>query len=345
MRKILKDTGLHTAVALGAAGIGALLAYRSWVRRSRYIDLRGKVVLITGGSRGLGLAMAREFSRRGAKVAVCARDPRELQKVEAEFAERRAPFLGLKCDVGVRSEVQHSVASVEEQLGPVDVLVNNAGTIFVAPLENQDIETFEDAMQTNFWAALYATFAVREGMKRRRRGRIVNIASIGGKIAVPHLLAYSASKFAFVGFSEGLRAEMAKDNIFVTTVCPGLMRTGSPRNADFGGQSEKEYTWFTVSGSVPVVSMNVVRAARRIVDACVYGESEIHLGITAKLASVAQGLAPGVCSEFAATVSRLMPDPAIGGSRPKKGFESETQLTASPITKLTRVAEETQNQL
>ncbi|HEY1482936.1 MAG TPA: SDR family oxidoreductase [Candidatus Acidoferrum sp.] len=340
-----ETNGWRSAVAVGAAGIAALVAIRAAVRRSRYMDLRGRVVLITGGSRGLGLALAREFADRGAKVAICARNANELDRVQAEFDRRGTAFLGLKCDVGVRGEIQRTIATVEEQFGPIDVLVNNAGTIFVGPIENQGIEAFEDALQTNFWAAVYATFAIREGMKRRGRGRIVNIASIGGKVAIPHLLAYSASKFALVGYSEGLRAELAKDNIFVTTVCPGLMRTGSPRNADFAGQAEKEYEWFAVSGSVPVVSMEVTRAARRVVDACVAGESEVHLGITAKLASLAHGLAPGLCAESLSRVNQLMPQPGDKGTRIQKGFESETPITASNLTKLTRMAEETQNQL
>ena len=162
----------------------------------------------------------------------------------------------------------------------------------MGPAENQNIESFEDAMNTNFWGALYAAYAVMDGMKRRKRGRIVNIASLGGQIAVPHLLPYSASKFALVGFSEGLRMKLAKDDVRVTTVCPGLMRTGSPRNADFAGQNEKEYTWFTVSDSRPGVAVGSVAAARKIVDACIHGDAELILGATAKLATLLHSVMP-----------------------------------------------------
>ncbi|MGA7920309.1 MAG: SDR family oxidoreductase [Candidatus Acidiferrales bacterium] len=183
---------------------------RAWVRRSRRFTLGGKVVMITGGSRGLGLALAREFARRGSRIAVCAGNESELAKVRKEFEESGVPFTAFQCDVGNRAEIQRTVAVVEQHLGPIDVLVNNAGTMIIGPVENQDLEAFEDAMQTNFWGAVYATLAVSEGMKRRGAGRIVNIASIGGKVD-----------------SEGLRSELVKDNIFVTTACPGLMRAGN----------------------------------------------------------------------------------------------------------------------
>src|SRR6185503_4123757 len=121
--------------------------------------------------------------------------------------------------------------------------------------------------------------AVLPEMRARREGRIVNITSIGGKISVPHLLPYSASKFALVGLSEGLRAELAKDGIVVTTICPGLMRTGSPRNATFKGQHRAEYAWFSIGDSLPVTAMSADRAARQILTACKRGEAEVVLSV------------------------------------------------------------------
>jgi NAD(P)-dependent dehydrogenase (short-subunit alcohol dehydrogenase family) len=124
------------------------------------------------------------------------------------------PVLAMVCDVGVRGEVARLVDAVRTQLGEIDVLVNNAGTILVGPAENLNIESFEDAMQTHFWGPFYTSWMVADRMKERRFGRIVNIASIGGKVAIPHMLPYSASKFALVGYSKGLRTELAKYNIY-----------------------------------------------------------------------------------------------------------------------------------
>src|SRR5439155_20746967 len=133
----------------------------------------------------------------------------------------------------------------------------------------------------NFWSALYTIEAAVPDMIRRGGGRIVNITSIGGKISVPHLLPYCASKFALVGLSEGLHAELKRLGITVTTVVPGLMRTGSPRNADFKGQHRAEFTWFNISDTLPVISMSAEAAARQIICACKRGDAEVILSLPA----------------------------------------------------------------
>jgi NAD(P)-dependent dehydrogenase (short-subunit alcohol dehydrogenase family) len=281
----------------------------------------------------------------GHRFAICARNDQDLDRVRDEFADNGSPILAIACDVGVRAEIECAIEKVSEEFGDVEILVNNAGTILVGPAENQGPESFQDAMQTHFWGPYFATNAVVGAMKAKQFGRIVNIASIGGKIAFPHLLPYSTSKFALVGYSEGLRAELSKHNIFVTTVCPGLMRTGSPRNALFMGQSEKEYAWFAISDSLPVASISVRRAARRILDACVHGDAEIHLGITAKIGAVVQGCAPGATAGLMALIDRFMPDALPGSPETKKGFENESEATENPVTLLTREAEIANNQL
>lgn len=327
--------------ALGSALYAAAAAY---LRAGQKFDLRGKVVLITGGSRGLGLVLAREFASRGAVVAVCARNREALANVESDFRRQGNKLLAVECDLTDRRQVQQMISTVERDLGPIDVLVNNAGTILVGPLENHQIEDFERAMRTNFWAAVYTTFAVLPAMRVRQSGRIVNVGSIGSKIAVPHLLAYSASKFALYGFSQGLRAEVAKDGICVTTAVPGLMRTGSPRHAETKGNHEKEYTWFMLSDSMPGLSMSAVRAAKRIVNACVAGRGEVQIGLPAKLIGKAAPLAPNiVASVLGAMNAWVLPQPA-DGTETKKGYETENTLTRSPLTALTRQAELANNQ-
>ena len=347
MKTLDKKTGWSAGLAVGAAGLGALLAVRAWVRRSRYLDLRGKVVLITGGSRGLGLALAREFSRRGAKVAICARNAHELHKVEAEFAERGAMFLGLKCDVGVRSEIQRTIASVEEQLGPIDVLVNNAGTICVGPMDVMTIDDYRGSLNTHFWGPYFATMAVLPEMQRRKHGRIVNISSIGGKISVPHLLPYCVGKFALTGFSEGLRSAALKDNVFVTTVCPGLMRTGSPRNALFKGDNKAEYAWFSISDALPFLSMDARRAARQIVNASVRGHAEVVLSLPAKFAVKVHGMFPGTTSDVLGLVNQLLPSAKGNGGdlEPKTGKQSFSEVSPSWVTTLNERAAAENNQI
>src|SRR5438105_1031989 len=206
-------------IFLAGAAVATWLLKRK-LRAMRKIDLRGKLVLITGGSRGLGLELAREFSREGARIAFCGRDEETLRRAEQQLTDQAADARGYVCDVTNARSVTEMVALVERDLGAVHVLVNNAGIIEVGPAEVMTEEDYRQTMDTHFWGPLHATLAVLPSMRYRGSGRIVNITSVGGKISVPHLLPYSVSKFALVGFSEGLHAELAKEGIRVTTVVP-----------------------------------------------------------------------------------------------------------------------------
>ena len=333
------------ALMLAAAGAGALLMARAAVRRWREYDFRGKTVLVTGGSRGLGLVLARELAREGARLAICARDPEELERARTDLARRGAQVFAYPCDVTDRSQVAELVNLTRDRLGPVDVLVNNAGVIQVGPVEVMTLADYEEAMKIHFWGPLYATLAVLPEMRRRRAGRIVNITSIGGKIGVPHLVPYSASKFALVGLSEGLRAELAKDGVVVTTVCPGLMRTGSPRNATFKGRHREEYAWFTISDSLPVTSMQAERAARQIIAACRRGEAEVILTTQAVLAIKFHQLFPELSADLRAFANSLLPGPGGIGTRRAKGKDSQSPLAPSLLTALTERAAERNNEV
>ena len=218
--------------------------------------------------------------------------------------------------------------------GNVDVLINVAGVIEVGPLDAMTLEDFHRSMDTHCWGALHTVLAVLPGMRQRGWGRIVNIASLGGKRAVPHMLPYAASKFALVGLSNGLRTELAQDGILVTTICPGLMRTGSPRNATFKGQHRKEYAWFSIGDSLPLVSMDVTAAARKILLACQRGDGEVIVTGPGNLAVWLQTLAPNLMTEFLALVNHILPEMGGIGQRAAKGYESESELSPSWLTKL-----------
>ena len=330
--------------SLAFAGLG-LLAARHALGRAREMSFHGTTVLITGGSRGLGLLLAREFGRRGARVAICARDPAELERARADLAARDIAALAVSCDVSDAAQVEALARTVREHWGPIDALVNNAGIITVGPVETMTLADYRAAMDVNFWGALHTILAVLPMMRERRAGRIVNITSIGGKLSVPHLSPYSASKFALVGLSEGLRAELAADGILVTTVCPGLMRTGSPRNADFKGRHQAEYAWFSISDALPGLSMDAERAARRIVAACARGEPEIILSAPAKLGAGVQGLAPGLVGEAFSVVNRLLPSAGGIGRASAKGHESESALAPSWLTRLGDAAATRHNEM
>ncbi|WP_139921149.1 SDR family oxidoreductase [Hymenobacter sp. DG01] len=329
-------------VAAGAVGLLAATLYSN--RRGSY-DLSGRVVLITGGSRGLGLILARQAVAEGAKVAICARDADELERTRQELTQDGAEVLALVRDLTNAEEVQTLVAEVEHLLGSIDVLVNNAGIITAGPLDNIELRDYQDSMDTHFWAPLHAMQAVLPGMRRRGEGRIVNIASVGGKVPVPHLAPYCASKFALVGLSESYRAELLQYGIQVTTVCPGLMRTGSARHAIVKGQHKKEYAAFIIADSLPMLSMDADRAGREIWNACRRGDAEVILSVPAKVLSTLHGLFPGTTADVLSWVNRALPAPGgpLGDER-RWGYESESEASRSWLTGLTRKAEKQNNE-
>jgi NAD(P)-dependent dehydrogenase (short-subunit alcohol dehydrogenase family) len=325
------------AVAIGAAAFGALLAARTWQRRGAY-EFNGKSVLITGGSRGLGLVMARELAHEGARLMLIARDQEELDRAVQDIRARHpgAQVAAVTADVRRRYDAERAIAQTVDQYGGIDVLINNAGIIQVGPLDHMKLADYEDAMNTHFWGPLYTITAALPHMRREGEGRIVNISSIGGKIAAPHLVPYSASKFALAGLSEGLRYELAGDNIVVTTVYPGLMRTGSPVNAMFKGKRPQEYAWFAISDSLPLASIDARRAARQIVEACRSGRAELVITVQAKLAILAKDLAPELFADVMTFISEMLPQsaPAADGDVARPGRESESEW-AEPGATLT----------
>lgn len=313
-------------------------------RRHRFV-LVNRVVLVAGASRGLGLLIARELVARGAKVAILARDPAALALAREDLERRGGAVIAVTCDVGEAAQVESAVQAVRERFGRIDALINVAGVIEVGPEETMTVADYEEAMRTHFWGPLHTALAVLPELRTRREGRIVNISSVGGKIPVPHLLPYSASKFALTGLSEGLTAELAKDNIRVTTVCPGLMRTGSQRNVTVKGKNAEEYAWFKVSGSLPLVSMSADRAARLIVDAMDRGDAELVTTLPAKLAVLVHGLAPGLTARMLSIVHAMLPGPGGNGTARKFGHESESAISRSWVTRLTDRAAERNNEL
>lgn len=288
--------------------------------------------------------MAREFGARGASIAICARDPDVLERAADDLKARKIDVFALDCDVRDGDDVERFVQSVLDRFGRIDILVNNAGTIEVGPASVMNDGDYRDAMQTHFWGARGAIEAALGSMRAARSGRIVNVASIGGLVSVPHLLPYSASKFALVGYSLGLRQELAREGISVTTVCPGLMRTGSPRNATFKGNRRAEYAWFDLMASLPFTSISAASAARAIADAAVSRRGLVVLSAQAQLLYLAMRFAPNAVSSLDALVAAVLPKGG-GHMGAARGSESESATTRSALTKLGREAESDLNQL
>jgi NAD(P)-dependent dehydrogenase (short-subunit alcohol dehydrogenase family) len=321
------------AVLAAGAALAGVIAARAAVRRRRSFSFAGRTALVSGGSRGLGLVLARQLVGAGARVAILARTAADLEDAERELLARGGEVLALRCDVSRAEEVRAAVDQVLRRFGGIDVLFNVAGVIQVGPLEAMTREDFERAMGVHFWGALNTTLEVLPDMRRHGWGRIVNVASLGGKRAVPHMLPYTASKFALVGLSNGLRTELAKDGILVTTVIPSLVRTGSPRNALFKGQHRKEYAWFSIADALPGVAMNAEQAAAQILRACRDGEREVLLRNPVNLAVALQAFLPGTTQALLGVVARFLPRMGGIGRSSAYGYESESRWSPSLLTR------------
>jgi len=323
-------------------GFGIL---REIIQRRKMIHLEGNVVLITGGSRGLGLAMAMEFAKQGARLVLCARNEVELERARMKLSELGAEVFVIPCDVSDKDQAQYTIERATMLCGRVDVLVNNAGIICAGPWQTQTRADFEESMDSMFWGTYNMTMAVLPQMVRRKSGHIVNITSIGGKVSVPHLLSYSSAKFATIGFSEGLRAELAKDGIAVVTVVPGLLRTGSYINTVMKGDNyPAEYTWFTLLDTLPISSISARRAAKQIVHATKRGSAELIITIQAQILARLHGLLPGFTTDLLGWMNRLLPEGGETNTTRHQGIESETPITKSFLTLLGQRASERYNE-
>src|SRR5437762_2170399 len=325
---------MNFRVVLPAVALLLLIwAIVRFIRTARY-PLRDKVVVITGGSRGLGLVLARYVCARGGNVALIARDPEELARAKTDLAPSGGKTLTIQCDLLDSGQIQFAVRQIIDRFSKIDILINNAGIIEVGPLEHMRPEDFDRAMRLHFWASFELISQIVPEMRIWGGGRIVNISSIGGKIAVPHMASYSASKFALTGLSDAVRAELARDNIHVTTVAPGMMRTGSHVNAKFKGKHDKEFAWFAASAGAPLLSMNANRAARKILAACRRGQPSLTLTFAARAAILGNALFPNLTGYAMTFANRLLPGPGGEEGNKSRAGSQLRRLTPKWLTRL-----------
>jgi short-subunit dehydrogenase len=289
--------------------------------------------------------MARQLIQAGARLAVCARDASELERARTELEQQGGEVLALPCDVTDRTQVEQMVQQVRDRFGAIDILLNNAGTDIVGPMDAMTMEDYDDAMKLHFWAPLYTSYAVFPQMRQRKAGRIVNISSIGGKVVSPHMLPYCASKFALTGLSEGMRTELAKEGIAVTTVCPGFIRTGVQDHVILKGQHRKEYAWFSISDSLPLISTSAENVARQTIAAFRRGDAELIVPLPAWLSAKFYPLFPGLMTNLLSLVNRLLPGSDGTGKERAFGKDSHSFWSPSWLTYLSDQAARRNNEI
>lgn len=304
------------------------------------------VALVSGGSRGLGLLIARDLMRRGYRVAICARTASDLERAVDDL-NQDGVARAYVCDVSDADAVVQLIADVEADLGPIEALFNVAGIIQVAPAEAVTLDHFRNAIDTMVLGPIHLTWAVLPGMRERGRGAIGTVASLGGLVSPPHMLPYATAKFGAVGFSDGLAAALAGTGVTATTIAPGLMRTGSHERALFAGDARKEFAWFGPAASLPILSMDADRAARIIVRGVLAGRPMVLVGVLPKLAVRVRGLFPGLTTRAMGLLNRLLPRGEGGQSQTVEGRVVRRRLDSPVVeffTTLGREAAERNNQ-
>lgn len=336
---------MKKTLTVAAAAVSSI-ALTKLLRARRRISFRGRTVVLSGGSRGLGLVLARHLADEGARLVLLARTGADLDRARQDLEGRGVDVLTVPCDVRERPQVRAAVQEAVERFGRVDVLLHDAGVIQAGPREHMTEADYQEAMGIHFWGAYYLTEAVLPHLPRDGSARIGYVSSIGGRVAVPHLAPYAASKFALVGYADAMRAELAREGIRVTTITPGLMRTGSPVNAFFKGQHEAEFTWFALSDANPLLSADAQHAAARILDAVRHGDPALTITLPAKLGAAVDGVFPGLMATVMKVADRLLPAPTgPDGDRRRTGWESFSDLAPSLLTRLSDRATVRNNEL
>lgn len=331
----------HIGILIAAT---AYLTYKA-IQSRKILQLEDKVVLITGGSRGLGFVLARQLTQQGAHVVICARRQDELDKAVEQVLAQGGRISAFQCDVADKAAVEKMIDEVRAKHGKIDVLINNAGIIQVGPDSLMRPDEYQEALDIILWGAINTTMAVLPHMRTRKAGHIVNITSIGAKISVPHLLPYSTAKFALSGFSEGLNTALKADNVHVTTVYPGLMRTGSHHHIEVLGDKSKEFSWFSLLGTHPLLSVSAEKAASLIINALRHRKNELIISAPAKIAIKLKATCPGLMANVLSAVNHLLPAAKGAKGDKSKGYESHTKLAPSILTVLGEKAALANNQL
>lgn len=342
LRRVVKGRRSSSRLPYYFALAGASL----WALPKRRASYAGLSAVITGGSRGLGFAMARALLEDGASVTLLARDAEELDRACAQLNEHSDRVFSVVCDVTQFEALETALAEARARFGKVDFFVHNAGSVTVGPFASMTDEDFSAQMRIHFDAAVQGLRAIHPYLRMQDGGRILMVSSIGGRVPIPHMAPYCASKFALGGFAQAVRPELLRDGISLTVAYPGLMRTGSPKQAVFKGDHEREFAWFATGDSIPGLSMSAASAARKMLDAALEGRAEIVVGLPAKLADTFYHSFPELFASLSAVATRFLPSDRSKERHTgadSRGLFSSWSWTA-PLRRISAKAEREHNQ-
>ena len=221
------------------------------------MNFKGKTVLITGASSGIGNASAVQFAKKGAKLILISRNKEKLNLVSESLKKNKVPTFVYECDVSDKLQVNETSKIILDQFGSVDILVNNAGFAVYGSVSNLTIEEIESQMATNYFGMIYFVKNFLPSMLAKKSGHIVNVASVAASFGLPGIAPYCASKFAMLGFSEGLKHELKGTGVGITVVSPIMVRTNFFNHPSFSNMPKYSPT----SLSPETVAKAIIRAS------------------------------------------------------------------------------------
>jgi short-subunit dehydrogenase len=292
------------------------------------------VAWVAGASRGLGLALARELGRAGFRVVITARTVADLDRARGILTAEGISVRSIVQDVTDPAAARNVVDQIETTWGAIDTVIAVAGVINVGPLPDR-AEEYDRSIAIMLRGPIHVVHAVLGPMRERGHGHIGIVTSIAGLIPTPHLVPYTAAKFGALGFSRGLAAELRGSGISVSTIIPGLMRTGGHWHAVYSGRADREYAWFTVASALPVISMEADRAARIIVTGVLRGRRKIIFTLPARAGELLDRLSPTGMDFFLGWAARLLPGP---GTDDEPGYRADQNISSSMFRRITTPA-------
>jgi short-subunit dehydrogenase len=221
------------------------------------MNFKDKVVLITGASSGIGKESAIEFAKLGANIVLVARRKEKLEQVADELKKFKVTILTCQCDISNKDQVKEMSKTVLEKFDSVDILVNNAGFAIYGSVSDLTIDEIESHMETNYFGMIYCIKNFLPSMLDKQSGHIVNVASVAASFGLPGMASYCASKFAMLGFSEGLKHELKNTGVGITVVSPIMVRTNFFEHPSF----EKRPKFSPISLSSKTVAKAILKAA------------------------------------------------------------------------------------
>ncbi len=221
------------------------------------MDFKNKVILITGASSGIGKETAIEFAKLGANIILVARKKDKLEQVANELKKFNVLILVCQCDVSKKDQVKEMSKIVLEKFESIDILINNAGFAIYGSVSDLTIDEIESQMETNYFGMVYSIKNFLPSMLKKKSGHIVNVASVAASFGLPRIASYCASKFAMLGFSEGLKHELKNTGVGITVVSPIMVRTNFFEHPPF----EKMPKFFSTSLSSKTVAKTILKAS------------------------------------------------------------------------------------